>query len=174
MRLLLRTHVHNARQSLRSNRLRTYLTMLGVSIGIASVTTILALSAGASNIVGSQVASLGGNIAVVKPTTTAIDPLGKLAQLQTPNGYAASTLTDTDLTYLGQLPHVKAVAPIIVLGGAIKGESTAPNGSTIIATTPSLETAGNLTVREGQFLDDSISQQTAVIGAQLSVNIFGT
>ncbi len=174
MRLLLRTHIHNARQSLRSNKLRTRLTMLGVAIGITSVTAILALSAGAGNIVSSQIANLGGNIAVVRPTTTTIDPLARLTQFQTPNGYAASTLTDTDLTYLSQLPHVQAVAPIIVLGGAIRGESTAPSGSTIIASTPALATTSNLTVREGQFLDDNLNPNTAVIGAQLSVNIFGT
>jgi putative ABC transport system permease protein len=174
MRFLLRSHIQNARQSLRSNQLRTALTMLGVCIGVASVTAILSLGAGASQIVSNQVTDLGGNIAVIRPTTTALDPLARLSQLQTSNGFAASTLTDTDVTSLQQLPHVEAVAPIMTLGGAIQGDSTAPAGSTIVATTPALQTASNLKVREGQFLDDSIDQNTAVVGPRLSVNLFGT
>jgi putative ABC transport system permease protein len=154
--------------------LRTALTMLGVCIGVASVTAILSLGAGASQIVSNQVTDLGGNIAVIRPTTTALDPLARLSQLQTSNGFAASTLTDTDVTSLQQLPHVEAVAPIMTLGGAIQGDSTAPAGSTIVATTPALQTASNLKVREGQFLDDSIDQNTAVVGPRLSVNLFGT
>ena len=174
MRFLLRSHIQNARQSLKSNQLRTALTILGVCIGVASVTAILSLSAGASQIVGNQVTALGGNIAVIRPTSATIDPLAKLSQVQTSSNFAASTLTDADITSLRQLPHVDAVAPIIVLGGAIVGESTAPAGSAIVATTPALQTASSLVIREGQFLDESINQQTAVIGPQLSVNIFGT
>ncbi len=174
MKFLLRSHIQNARQSLRANRLRTALTMVGVGIGVASVTATLALGTGASQIVSNQVNDAGGNIAVIRPTTTAINPLSRISQVQSPSGFAASTLTATDVADIQKIPHVTAAAPIIVMSGAIVGESTAPSGSTIVASTPDLEKASNLKVREGQFLDDSISPTTAVIGAQLSVNIFGT
>jgi ABC-type antimicrobial peptide transport system permease subunit len=67
MRFLFVNHIQNARQSLKSNRMRSNLTMLGITIGVASITTILALSGGASKIVSSQVDALGGNIAVIRP-----------------------------------------------------------------------------------------------------------
>jgi ABC-type antimicrobial peptide transport system permease subunit len=64
MRFLLLSHVQNARQSLKTNRVRSMLTMLGVTIGVASVTAILALSGGASRIVSDQIDLLKGNIAI--------------------------------------------------------------------------------------------------------------
>ena len=66
MRLLF-LHIQNARQSIKSNQLRSFLTMLGITIGVASITTILSLSTGANQIIGAQVDALGGNIAVVRP-----------------------------------------------------------------------------------------------------------
>ena len=67
MPILVANHLSNAWESLRSNRLRTGLTVLGVTIGIASIMIILSLSAGATNIITSQIDALGDTIAVVRP-----------------------------------------------------------------------------------------------------------
>ena len=67
MPLLVSNHLVNAFESLRGNRLRTGLTVLGVTIGIASITVILSLSSGATKIITDQVNELGGAIAVVRP-----------------------------------------------------------------------------------------------------------
>ena len=79
MRSLLLIHLQNARQSIKSNRLRSFLTMVGITIGVASITTIMALSAGANKIVSTQVDALGGNIAVVRPGAPTNDALSQLA-----------------------------------------------------------------------------------------------
>jgi ABC-type lipoprotein release transport system permease subunit len=65
MRFLLITHIQNARQSLRASRMRSTLTMIGVTIGVASITTILSLSGGASRVVGDKIKILGGYICFV-------------------------------------------------------------------------------------------------------------
>ena len=64
MRLLFVNHLSNAFESLRGNRLRTGLTILGVTIGVASITVILSLSGGATKIITDQVGELGGAVAV--------------------------------------------------------------------------------------------------------------
>lgn len=174
MRFLLVNHVQNAYQSLRSNRMRSNLTMLGVTIGVASITTILALSAGASKVVSDQVDALGGNIAVVRPGTSKTDPLSNLADIKIERSFAASTLTEKDLTLISQLDNVSAFAPLMILSGSVKADQTAPANTPIVATTPDLATISNLTVSSGQFIDNFINPDTAVIGAQLSINIFGT
>ena len=46
---LLRMHIENAIESLRANRMRTFLTILGVVIGISSIVVIFALSGGANS-----------------------------------------------------------------------------------------------------------------------------
>lgn len=173
MRTLFVNHLQNARQSLRSNRLRSVLTMFGITIGVASITTILALSGGASKIVGDQVEALGGNIAVVRPGASS-SPLQTLTQLPNGQSYAASTLTDNDLLYIQQIEHVEAAAPLMLLTGAVTADSPAPAGTTIVATAPELAKINELKVKDGQFLDDSLLPTTAVIGPQLSIDIFGT
>lgn len=173
MRSLLLIHIQNARQSLKANRMRSALTMLGVTIGVASITTILALSAGATHIIGSQVDKLGGNIAVVRPGAAADSLTDEIVQAGG-SGYAASTLTDVDVTAIASLDHVAAVAPLMVLQGAVSGTSPAPAATPIIATTPALEQISGLKIQDGQFLDPTLAINTAVIGPQLSIYLFGT
>lgn len=172
IRSLFLTHIQNARQSIKANRMRSLLTMLGVTIGIASITTILALGVGATQIIGSQVDALGGNLAVVRPGAEA----GTLTQEVTQIGsqFAASTLTDGDIAAVESIEHVEAVAPLMVLHGAVSGSSPAPSNTPVVATTPHLEAVSNLVVKDGQFLDPTLSDTTAVIGPQLSINLFGT
>lgn len=174
MKALLLNHVQNAKQSIRSNRLRSFLTMVGITIGVASITTILALSAGATRIVGSQVDALGGNIAVIRPGVTTDNTLGGLSHITTDQQFAVSSLTDTDIQAVKGLPHVEAIAPLMVLHGAVTGSSTGPANTSIVATTPELQSVSGLSITEGQFLDPSLNANTAVIGPQLSIDIFGT
>ena len=174
MRILTLNHIQNAHQSLKSNRMRSALTMLGITIGVASITTILALSAGASKIVGDQVDALGGNIAVIRPGAQAETGLQNVSQLPISQHFAASTLTENDLNTLQAIEHVKGLAPLMVLPGAVKASSNAPMNTTILATTPDLATISGLKIQDGTFLDPNLSPYTAVIGPQLSINIYGT
>jgi len=174
MRLLFINHIQNARQSLKSNRMRSLLTMLGIAIGIASITAILALSGGASRIVGNQIDALGGNIAVVRPGAPSNAVLNAGGQSPTQQQFASSTLTENDIDTIEKIPNITSVAPMMILSGAVKANKGTPVTTTIIASTPSLADTNNLTLREGQFLDPNLSPYTTVIGAQLSVNVFGT
>jgi len=173
MRLLFINHIQNARQSLQSSRARSLLTMLGVTIGVASITAILALSGGTNNIISDQINSLGGNIIIVRPGA-AFDPTLDITQAQLHDNYSTSTLTEKDVESLEKTNNIKSVAPIMVLSGTIKGDSKAPNNSQVVATSPELADISNLKLRVGQFLDETLDQNTVVIGKQLSINIFGT
>jgi len=173
-RLLIINHIQNARQSIKSNRLRSFLTMLGITIGVASITTILALSAGANHIVGAQIDALGGNIAVVRPGAPSTQPLETLSHVTNDQQFLASPLTDIDVTAIREVPHVRAVAPLMTLTGTVGSANHSAPNTPIVATTPELEEISSLKVRDGQFLDISLDAATAVIGPQLSVDIFGT
>jgi putative ABC transport system permease protein len=173
MRFLFITHIQNARQSLRANRSRSTLTMIGVTIGVASITTIFALGSGASKVVSDQVNTLGGNIAVVRPGNVS-DPLSGIAQVQAERSFSTSTLTENDLATIQTIPHIKAVAPIMILSGVVKGDIPAPSTTQIVATTPDLATISHLNTNTGQFLSNDVRQDTAVIGMQLSLNVFST
>lgn len=173
--LLLFEHVQNAYHSLRSTRMRTLLTILGVAIGVASITTILSLSGGVTKLVGTQIEDLGGNIAVIRPGVITKD-LSEFANPAAAGTFTTSTLTEKDLRDIENIKGVEAAAPLMVLNGTMKATTggTKPTNSTIIATTPALEEIVNLQLRDGQFIDTVTNKNTSVIGSQLSVDLFGT
>ena len=173
MRILLLNHFQNAYQSLKSTRMRTSLTMLGVGIGVASVTAILSLSSGATQIIADQVDELGGNIAVVRPGVES----DQLQRLTTPNpyqSYATSTLTEKDVRTINALPSVQAAAPLMIVKNTLRGANDSAADTALVATTPSLAEIAGLSIREGQFFDSVTNKDTAVIGNQLSIDLFGT
>jgi putative ABC transport system permease protein len=173
--LLIFEHVQNAYYSLRSTKLRTFLTVLGVTIGVASITTILSLAGGVTKLVSSQIDDLGGNIAIIRPAV-ASKSLNDYTSPSTAGVFTTSTLTEKDLRDIEAIDSVAAAAPLMVLNGSLKAATsgTKPANSTIVATTPALQTIAHLTVRDGQFIDSVTDQFTTVIGSQLSIDLFGT
>jgi putative ABC transport system permease protein len=174
MRMLLSNHLANAFESLRANRLRTALTILGVTIGIASITVILSLSAGASKIISDQVAQAGGAIAVVRPGSpdheTQINNLtATLSGSQT-----ISSLTEKDVSDIKNIKDVQSVAPLMRIGGNVRSGNTTPSDVDILATTPALTDIVSLPMNDGQFIDSVTNKDTAVIGIQLAIDLYGT
>lgn len=173
MRTLFLDHFRNARQSLRANRMRTFLTITGVAIGIASITVITSLSAGVVNIINGQVSSLGGNIAVVRPAA----PQKRLNDLSNPaiqQAFSTSTITEKDVAAIRGLSGVAAAAPIMLINGTVGSKDGTPKVSTVVASTTDLPDTVKLPVRVGQFFDETTDADTVVIGAQLSIDTFGT
>lgn len=172
MRILIANHFQNARQSIRANRMRSLLTMVGVLIGVASITTILSLSIGASSIIARQVDNLGGNIAVVRPANPQVDTFDTSSLGANP--FTTSSLTERDIATLRDIPHVEQVAPLMIMQGKVAGEGATQAAAPIVATTPSLAEVSALKIDDGEFLNPGILNATTVIGSQLSIDLFGT
>ncbi|HET6746659.1 MAG TPA: ABC transporter permease [Candidatus Saccharimonadales bacterium] len=172
-KLLIVDHIQGAIHSLKTTRTRTFLTTLGVAIGVASITTILSLSGGVSQMVNRQIDGLGGNIGVIRPgspeKTTDI-----LSNPTIDRSYTASTLTEKDLDDIGKVDGIDAAAPIMVVNGTMKAGDTTVSNGTVVATTPDLKDIAGLPIRDGQFIDSVTNRDTVVIGSQLSVDLFGT
>jgi putative ABC transport system permease protein len=175
MPLLVSNHVANAMESLRSNRLRTALTVVGVTIGISSIIVILSLSAGATKIITDQVDQLGGTIAVVRPGAPERDSQISNLTASLAGQTIASSLTEKDVDAISKVDHVTAVAPIMRMGGNVTtGTGSKPRNIEILATTPALLNVTSLEMGQGQFFDDITNDDTAVVGEQLSIDLFGT
>lgn len=173
MRLFVLEHIQNAYYSLKTTRTRTMLSTLGVAIGVASITTILALSGGVSNVISNQVDALGGNIGVVRPGS----PDQKADSFINPTieqTYVASTIGEKDVSDIQAFDGVEAAAPMMLVNGSMKTRDSTAETGTILATTPELEEIADLPIRDGQFIDTVTNKDTTVIGSKLSVNLFGT
>jgi putative ABC transport system permease protein len=173
MRLLAIEHVEHAVQSLRSTKMRSLLTTLGVAIGVASITTILSLSSGVTKVIDNQVQALGGNIAIVQPrarTGSSQNLANPLAQ----ESFNTSTLTEQDLKDITSFEKVQSAAPLMIINGSLQAGNTTLPGSTVVATTPAFADVTNIPVSDGQFIDTVTNKDTAVVGPQLAIDLFGT
>jgi ABC-type antimicrobial peptide transport system permease subunit len=171
-RLLLTEHIQNAIQSLKTTKTRTLLTVLGVAIGVASITTILSLSSGITGVISGQIDALGGNIAVVRPGSVTKSP--SFANPISQQSFGTSTITEEDVTDIEQVAGVQEAAPLMLIDGSLKAGDTVAKTGTIVATTPSFADVTDLPIRDGQFIDSVTNRDTAVIGPQLAVDLFGT
>src|SRR5512137_115736 len=116
-------------RALRTNKMRSFLTMLGIIIGIAAVIAMMAVGAGASHVISQQIASIGSNIILVIPGSTTSGGLRA--------GFGSSqTLTSDDMkAIMTECPSVESAAPNVrTTGSVVYGNM---NWSTIIlGTTP--------------------------------------
>ena len=112
-------HFENAYRTLKSNRVRTLLTVLGITIGIASVTCILAISGGVKQMIGGQVEALDGRIAVIRPSVQTRDPNALINPIiqQT---FSVSTLTEADIQALTGMKNLDTVVPLMTIDGSLK------------------------------------------------------
>lgn len=170
---LLFDHLRGAQQSLKANRIRTLLTVLGIAIGVASMTIILSLSAGVTKVIEGQVTALEGNVAIVRP---GVQPK-KASELSNPlaqQAFGTSTISEKDATDITSLPHVQAAAPLMLLTGTVGAQEGTVHQGEIVATTTDLPNTMSLPIAIGQFFDEETDSHTVVIGDQLSVDVFGT
>lgn len=166
-------HIENSYRSLRSNRARSILTTLGIAIGVGSVVTILALASGVTSVIDRQIEALDGNLAVVRPGLLAKDP-NAITSPVAQNSFSTSSLTEEDVKAISELPTVASAAPIMTIDGRLTADNHVVTHNVVVATTPSFTTVSQLPVRDGQFIDDVTDKDTAVIGSQLAIDLFGT
>lgn len=176
MSLLIRTHYNLAKTSLKQNKARSFLTCLGIAIGVASIILILSLTGSINRLISTQVKALGDDIIIIRPSADkdAIDNI--IEELTTSNQYTKSNLTLKDVDAIKTIKNVTAVSPIAISEHTLYGERTI-NSGTVVGTNSDLQKVLNLTLKDGTFIKDfgtSALTNTAVIGHDLSLQLFGT
>ncbi|SER21694.1 ABC transporter permease [Microlunatus flavus] len=151
-----------ALESVRTHRMRSLLTVLGIWIGIASVTLTVGLGQGAQQKVADQINSLGSNLLVVSPGSSTTG--GVRAGRGT-----ATTLTLADAQALADptvAPDVAHVAPVRTTSGVLTSGSTTWTTS-VTATTPEWLGVRARSLAEGRFLtaqDETTAAHVLVLG----------
>jgi putative ABC transport system permease protein len=154
-------------RSLIANKLRSFLTMLGVIIGVAAVIAMLALAGGAREKITAQVASQGANLLVIWPDSRGAGPVRQ---------QNANTLTIMDAeAILNRMEDVVRVSPESDTRAQVKYFSR-NNNYTIVGVTPTYYPARNVVVEKGRALTDAENQRAArvaIIGAKVAETLFG-
>ena len=163
--------MRTALEAVRSHRLRSILTMLGILIGIAAVILTVGLGQGAQAQVSSQINKLGSNLLVIAPGSTT-----STTGFRGGRG-SSSTLTISDASALG----AKSVAPDI---SAVAATSTSNQSliagtsnwtTSVVGTTPSWAQVRARTISSGRFItQDDLNQgrSVVVLGSDTATQLF--
>lgn len=158
-------------EAVRLNRLRSALTVLGIMIGIASVTLTIGLGLGAQQKVAEQINALGSNLLIVSPGSS------------TSGGFrggfgSATTLTRADAEALADptvAPSIAGVAPVASSSQGLTAGTTTWTAQ-VYAVTPSWEQVRSRTLSDGRFVTDTDVTDRAkvvVLGATTASELFG-
>jgi putative ABC transport system permease protein len=155
-------------REIRRHLLRSFLTILGIVIGVSAVITMVTLGNGATQAVQDQITSLGTNLLMVRPGQR----LGAGG-----GGGGAPFFKEADaLAVASQIGGIRAVAPEVRSGATVvaNGRNWA---TTITGSTNAYFTTNNWTVRLGRsFTDNELAAGAAVclIGETVRRELFGT
>jgi putative ABC transport system permease protein len=156
-------------RALRKNKLRAGLTVLGVVIGIAAVTTMVSLGQSASQLVQDQLAGIGTNVMVVFP--------GNQEQGGVRQGLV-TTLTAEDSNEIArQCPSILASSPIVGAQGQIIYGSSNYRPRDVIGAGIDFPVVRSWAMRSGGFFTErevASASQVCVIGHTLVRKLFQT
>lgn len=174
MATLFRTHLNLARNSIRENRTRSFLTCLGIAIGIASIILILSLTGSVANLISSEIKDTGGNLIVVRPSSTKDATTSIVEELTGTNVYQTSNLLTSDVVNIATLDNVTAVVPVALSSRTVTDEDNIVASATLLGTTTDFTSIEPLTLRYGTFLSDKNKETSVVVGHMLSLLLFNT
>jgi putative ABC transport system permease protein len=160
-------------RSLLSRKGRSFLTMLGIIIGVAGVIVIISLGAGAQSLVLGQVNKLGSNLLSIQPGKS--DPKGPPAQVF---GVVVTTLVESDAEALrssAQVPHAVAVNALVRGVGTVVWQNKSTDTS-FVGTDYGYANVVNFTMDSGEFISEEANKggtKVVVLGSKVAEALFG-
>jgi putative ABC transport system permease protein len=155
-----------------ANALRSGLTILGMTIGVASVIVLVAVGNGSKQQVQAGIQALGSNVLLVQAGGARGGPGSA--------GGAGITLTQQDVTALQdrfEAPDVKSASPVVSAGGStLVAGSVSYQPAQLTGTTPAYAQARDIGIASGAMFtttDVSKHRRVAVLGPTVVQNLFG-
>lgn len=159
-----------ALRAMERNKLRSFLTMLGIIIGVASVIAMMAIGQGSKQSIRSSLSGMGSNMITIRPAS---NEMGGGVRL---SGSNIQTMKLIDVTAIDKLhsPNIKSVSPIVSSGGqAIKGALNWP--TTITGVNTDYLDIRQLTLKDGIVFSETDVETAAkvcLLGQTVINNIF--
>lgn len=149
-----------ALKSILGNKVRSFLTMLGIIIGVSSVITLVSVGQGTTSSITDQLEGLGTDLLTV-------NIMGR---------GATTSLTYEEVKSLSEIQGIKAVSPVIN-GSATVKKGTINDTYTIEGITPAYEDVKDFHVQAGRYIldiDNEYRMKVALIGTEVAGDFFGT
>lgn len=153
-----------AMSNILANKTRSFLTMLGIFIGVAAVIAMMSIGEGAQNTITDAMSSLGTQTLYITPGNF------------TENVRNAQDLTNEDVDAIAALDSVEMVAPIVSQTYMLSQSNGNTVSATVTGVVPDYQTVGNYAVAQGTFITaDNIAnkEMVVVIGTEINDSLFG-
>ncbi len=157
-------------RALTAHRLRSFLTLLGIAVGIAAVILLTSIGEGVHRFVLAEFTQFGTNVIEIAPGKTKAS--GGPGGLQT----TVRLLTLDDARALERVPGIRAVTPI-VWGNSEVSANGRLRRTTVQGVGPEMREITKMTVQSGNFLPDESfdhARPLAVLGPKLKQELFGS
>ncbi|MEZ5453499.1 MAG: ABC transporter permease [Thiothrix sp.] len=166
--MLLADYLHLATTSIRFSRMRSFLTALGIAVGIAAVVLLTALGGGMQQYILQQFTQFGSNIIAINPgKSTTLGISGALFSSVRP-------LSIDDAEALRRIQGVETAVPV-VQGNSPLEAGNRTRWTTVLGVNHEMPQTFRLYVATGRFLPDDSARQArnlAVIGAKIQAELF--
>lgn len=168
--MLLRDFLHLTSSSLIAHRMRSFLTMFGITVGITAVVLLTSIGEGIHKFVLAEFTQFGTNLIAINPgrTTTHGSSMGVFG--------TERPLTIEDAEALRRLPNIKAVVPIVQGNGEVE-VGNRRRRTTIYGAGSDWPEAFSMQVKSGRFLPDddpTAPRAFAVLGSKTRDELFGS
>lgn len=155
-------------RAIAANKMRSFLTALGIIIGVASVITMLAIGQGSKNRIKAEISQMGSNMIMINPGQEMRGPVRQDAS-------SRESLKLSDYESLkSQCTYIKAISPVVNSSGQfIYGNNNTP--STVYGVAADYMEIRQLSVQDGEmFSDDEIRSgaKVCVVGKTVVENLF--
>ena len=150
--------------SITSNKVRSFLTMLGIFIGVGAVIAMMSIGQGAQNSITSSMSVLGTQTLYLTPGNF------------TENVRNSQSLTNDDVEAVSRLECVDIAAPLVSQNYTLSQSNGNTVNASVTGVVPGYQTVGNYDLAQGTFItQDHLDnkEMVAVIGTEINKSLFG-
>jgi len=166
-------NVRLARESIKTYKLRSSLTMLGVIVGVAAVITTISIGQGVKDQVDGEVNRFGEDLIIIQPGRK--DSRNQLFNFDSLQNTFMTSLSQEDYLTTKQTDEVQLSAPLTGVSGTISYDNNTLNDAQVIGTSPDLSKLLDIEMEYGQFLkEDQVGKNFIVIGSEIASKFFET
>lgn len=169
-----RGDVKQALSSIRTAKWRSFLTMLGIVIGVTSVVVTVSLSEGVKQQIVGQINQLGPNLITVRPGRIVNrDDQGLITSVNLLSLFSSSSLNENDLKAINRADGVDKVVPFAALNVIPEAGSEEMPNALVVATNDKVPEVLSQNVEFGAFFNEhEMDKEVAVIGTQVAEKLF--
>lgn len=163
--------------SLQTTKMRSFLTMLGIIIGVISVVTVVSIGEGIKQQVSQEINQLGRDMITIRPGDGIERGNGTGSAMNFFYGTAnTGSLANQDLSVVQKTPGVRQAVPLALVSGSLKVADKTLDNPLVLATTEDMKALLDDPIEYGEFfIQDDLDDQpnSAIIGHNLADRLFG-